>query len=67
MTDELKKFQPKITDVENVEGELRFVLNLEMTNMDLINRYGNAIRRILLTDIPTVGFNLNLQMEKGTI
>jgi len=58
MTDELKKFKPKISDVESVDGELRFVLSGD-------DKYGfdkslaNALRRILLTDIPTVGFNLS--------
>lgn len=66
MTDELKKFQPKITDVENVEGELRFILSGD-------NKYGfdkslaNAIRRILLTDIPTVGFNLSEHGESNDL
>ena len=66
MTEELKKFQPKITDVENVDGELRFVLSGD-------NKYGfdkslaNAIRRILLTDIPTVGFNLSESGEDNDL
>lgn len=58
MTDELKKFQPKITDVENVEGELRFVLSGD-DEYGFDKSLANAIRRVLLTDIPTVGFNLS--------
>lgn len=57
MTEELKKFQPKITDVENVEGELRFVLSGD-DDYGFDKSLANAIRRVLLTDIPTVGFNL---------
>lgn len=57
MTDELKKFQPKITDVENVDGELRFVLSGD-DSYGFDKSLANAIRRVLLTDIPTVGFNL---------
>tara|TARA_Y100000389_G_scaffold69040_1_gene65640 strand:- start:3310 stop:4626 length:1317 start_codon:yes stop_codon:yes gene_type:complete len=58
MGDDIKQFKPKITEVESVEGELRFVLSGD-------DKYGfdkslaNAIRRILLTDIPTVGFKLS--------
>ena len=57
MTDELKKFQPKITDVENVEGELRFIISGD-DDYGFDKSLVNAIRRVLLTDIPTVGFNL---------
>lgn len=57
MTDELKKFQPKITDVENVDGELRFVLSGD-DSYGFDKSLANAIRRVLLTDIPAVGFNL---------
>ena len=57
MTEELKKFQPKITDVENVDGELRFVISGD-DDYGFDKSLANAIRRILLTDIPAVGFNL---------
>ena len=57
MTEELKKFQPKITDVENVDGELRFVLSGD-DDYGFDKSLANAIRRVLLTDIPAVGFNL---------
>ena len=57
MTDELKKFQPKISEVESVDGELRFVLSGD-DDYGFDKSLANAIRRVLLTDIPTVGFNL---------
>lgn len=57
MTDELKKFQPKISEVESVNGELRFVLSGD-DDYGFDKSLANAIRRVLLTDIPTVGFNL---------
>ena len=57
MTDELKKFQPKISEVESVDGELRFVLSGD-DSYGFDKSLANAIRRVLLTDIPTVGFNL---------
>ena len=57
MTDELKKFQPKISEVESVDGELRFVLS-GSDDYGFDKSLVNAIRRVLLTDIPTVGFNL---------
>lgn len=58
MTDELKKFQPKISEVESVNGELRFVLSGD-DDYGFDKSLANAIRRVLLTDIPTVGFNLS--------
>ena len=57
MSNTITKFLPKITKVEQTNGELRFVLSGD-------DKYGldksivNGIRRVLLTDIPTVGFNL---------
>ena len=51
------KFTPKYSDIRVENSELRFVLSGD-------KEYGfdkslvNAIRRILLTDIPTVGFKL---------
>jgi DNA-directed RNA polymerase subunit L len=51
------KFTPKYSDIRVENSELRFVLEGD-------NEYGfdkslaNAIRRTLLTDIPTVGFKL---------
>jgi len=58
MSDTITKFQPKITNVEQVDGELKFMLSGD-------DKYGfdksivNGIRRVLLTDIPTVAFNLS--------
>jgi hypothetical protein len=54
---ETVKFTPKYSDIRVEDGELRFILSGD-------DEYGfdkslvNAIRRTLLTDIPTVGFNL---------
>ncbi len=51
------KFTPKYSDIRVEDGELRFTLSGD-------DEYGfdksivNAIRRTLLTDIPTVGFKL---------
>ena len=66
MSDDLKIFKPKISNVESINGELRFVLS---GNKD----YGfdkslvNAIRRVLLTDIPTVGFKLTETGENNDL
>ena len=63
MSDDLKVFKPKISDIENTNGELRF-------NLSGDDDYGfdkslvNALRRVLLTDIPTVGF-LHPMKNKG--
>ena len=54
---EIKKFKPKISNVEQINGELVFLISGD-------EEYGfdkslvNALRRILLTDIPTVAFNI---------
>jgi len=66
MTEELKKFQPKITDVENVDGELRFVISGD-DDYGFDKSLANAIRRVLLTDIPTVGFNLYQDGENNDL
>ena len=66
MTDEIKKFQPKISDVESVDGELRFVLSGD-DDYGFDKSLANAIRRVLLTDIPTVGFNLSPDGENNDL
>ena len=54
---ETNQFTPKYSDIRVEDAELRFVLSGN-------DEYGfdksvvNAIRRTLLTDIPTVGFKL---------
>ncbi len=66
MSDDLKVFKPKISDIENTNGELRF-------NLSGDDDYGfdkslvNALRRVLLTDIPTVGFNLTETGENNDL
>ena len=66
MSDDLKIFKPKISNVESINGELRFVLSGD-------NDYGfdkslvNAIRRVLLTDIPTIGFKLTETGENNDL
>ena len=57
MNDDLKVFKPKISDIENTNGELRFILSGD-DDYGFDKSLVNAVRRILLTDIPTVGFNL---------
>jgi len=66
MTEELKKFQPKISEVESVNGELRFVLSGD-DSYGFDKSLANAIRRVLLTDIPTVGFNLYSDGENNDL
>ena len=57
MSDDLKVFKPKITNIESISGELRFVLSGD-DDYGFDKSIANAIRRVLLTDIPTIGFNL---------
>ena len=60
------KFTPKYSDIRVENGELRFILSGD-------EEYGfdkslvNAIRRILLTDIPTVGFKLTQTGENNDL
>ena len=66
MSDDIITFKPKISNIESVNGELRFVLSGD-------DKYGfdkslvNALRRVLLTDIPTVGFNLTENGDNSDI
>ena len=66
MSDDLKVFKPKISNIDSVNNTLNFVLSGD-------NEYGldkslvNAIRRILLTDIPTIGFNLTETGENSDL
>lgn len=66
MTEEVKKFTPKISNVQVINKELTFTISGD-------NNYGfdksliNAIRRILLTEIPTVGFKLYDNGENNDI
>jgi len=60
------KFTPKYSDIRIENGELRFIISGD-------KEYGfdkslvNAIRRVLLTDIPTVGFKLTLTGENNDL
>ena len=60
------KFTPKYSDIRVEDGELRFTLSGD-------DEYGfdkslvNAVRRTLLTDIPTVGFNLTPTGENNDL
>ena len=66
MSDDLKVFKPKLSNIDSVNNTLNFVLSGD-------NEYGldkslvNAIRRILLTDIPTIGFNLTENGENSDL
>lgn len=63
---DIKIFKPDITDIQQVDGELKFVISGD-------NEYGldvsliNSIRRILLTEIPTVGFKLEENGQSNDI
>ena len=57
MSDDIITFNPKITNIESVNGEFRFVLSGD-DDYGFDKSLVNAIRRILLTDIPTIGFYL---------
>ena len=63
---DIKKFKPIISNIEQVNGELQF-------NISGDDDYGfdksliNALRRILLTDIPTIGFNLSESGEESDL
>ena len=66
MSDDLKIFKPKLSNIDSINSTLNFVLSGD-------NEYGldkslvNAIRRILLTDIPTIGFNLTETGENSDL
>jgi len=63
---ETLKFVPKFSDIRVENSELKFVLSGN-------NEYGldksitNAIRRVLLTDVPTVGFKLTQNGEDNDL
>ena len=56
MTD-VKTFKPTISGIEFVGGELQFIISGD-DDYGLDKSLVNALRRILLTDIPRVAFNL---------
>lgn len=65
MTD-TSKFTPKYSDIRFEEGELRFVLSGD-DDYGFDKSLVNAIRRTLLTDIPSVGFKLTQTGENNDL
>ena len=63
---ETMKFTPKYSDIRNEDGELRFVLSGD-DDYGFDKSLANAIRRTLLTDIPTVGFKLTPTGENNDL
>jgi DNA-directed RNA polymerase alpha subunit len=63
---ETMKFTPKYSDIRVEEGELRFVLSGD-DDYGLDKSLVNAIRRTLLTDIPSVGFKLTQTGENNDL
>ena len=59
----MSKFQPNITNIHFEKGEFRFNLSGTET-YGLDKSFMNAIRRVLLTDIPTVAFRVDENKEK---
>ena len=59
----MSKFQPNITNIHFEKGEFRFNLSGTET-YGLDKSFMNAIRRVLLTDIPTVAFRGDENKEK---
>ena len=58
MSDISATFDPKISNVEFNNGELQFILS-GSDDYGFDKSLANAIRRTLLTDIPTIGFKIN--------
>ena len=59
MTDQLYQFEPKIEIIQSSGNneELRFILS-GSDEYGLDKSVVNAIRRVLLTEIPTIAFNI---------
>ena len=66
MSDISAKFKPSISNVEFNDGELQFILSGD-DEYGFDKSLANAIRRTLLTDIPTVGFKINENGENNDI
>tara|TARA_A100001037_G_scaffold306529_1_gene352374 strand:+ start:3691 stop:5007 length:1317 start_codon:yes stop_codon:yes gene_type:complete len=66
MSDISNKFKPSISSVEFNDGELQFILSGD-DEYGFDKSLANAIRRTLLTDIPTVGFKINENGENNDI
>ena len=52
----MSEFKPKISNVEQINGELSFLLSGD-DDYGFDKSLVNALRRILLTDIPSIAFN----------
>ena len=62
----MSKFQPNISNIHFENGEVRFTLSGTET-YGLDKSFVNAIRRTLLTDIPSVAFRTDENKEKDVI
>ena len=62
----MSKFKPDITNVQYEKGQLTFTLSGSET-YGLDKSVANAIRRTLLTDIPTVGFRIDENVKNKDI
>ena len=60
------EFNPSISNAQTVNGELQFILS-GSDDYGFDKSLANAIRRTLLTDIPTVGFKINENGENNDI
>ena len=62
----MSEFKPKISNVEQINGELSFLLSGD-DDYGFDKSLVNALRRILLTDIPSVAFNTTESSENRDI
>lgn len=62
----MSNFKPEITNIHNEKGEVRFTLSGSDT-YGLDKSMANAIRRTLLTDIPTVAFRIDENISNKDI
>ena len=66
MSDSVFKFSPSISNIEYVNGELQFIISGD-DNYGLDKSLINSLRRILLTDIPTISFKMDETGENTDI
>lgn len=66
MSESIPTFKPKISNINLEKGELRFIISGD-DDYGFDKSLVNAIRRVLLTDIPTIGFNINENGENNDI
>jgi len=62
----MSEFKPKISNVEQINGELSFLLSGD-DDYGFDKSLVNALRRILLTDIPSIAFNTTESSENRDI